>query len=208
VFLSLVDSAQAPFDGDLRQLSLQALCTNRDLVLTMPVGSGRSDLSLDIAAPVVSIRVVAGPSRPYAPLVDGPVAWRAISHLSLNYLSLVDATPQEGATGLRDLLELYAPGTDTAARRQIEGLRSVHAARVVRRLPSPGPIAFGRGIEITLKVDDLAFEGVSAFLLGSVLSHYFARYVSVNAFTETVLRSDGRGEIHRWVPQWGARPTL
>ena len=40
VFLSLVDPAQAPFSGDLRQLSIQALCTNRDLVLQMPVGLG------------------------------------------------------------------------------------------------------------------------------------------------------------------------
>jgi type VI secretion system protein ImpG len=208
VFLGLVDSGQAPFSGDLRQLSIQALCTNRDLVLQMPMNVGKTDLTLDIAAPVVSIRVIAGPSRPYAPLVDGAVAWRAISHLSLNYLSLVDATAQEGAAALRDLLELYAPSTDAAARRQVEGIRSVQVARVVRRLPAAGPIAFGRGLEITVKVDDLAFQGSSAFLLGAVLDQYFGRYVSINSFTETVLRSDSRGEIHRWVPQWGARPTL
>jgi type VI secretion system protein ImpG len=41
-----------------------------------------------------------------------------------------------------------------------------------------------------------------------VLDRYFARYVSINSFTETVLRSETRGEINRWVPQWGARPTL
>jgi len=41
-----------------------------------------------------------------------------------------------------------------------------------------------------------------------VLSHFCARYVSINSFTETALRSLGRGEIHRWVPQWGARQTL
>jgi type VI secretion system protein ImpG len=208
VFLSLVDSAHAPFDRDLRQLSVQALCTNRDLVLLMPVGSAKGDLALDAAAPLAGIRVVAGPSRPFAPLVDGSIAWRAISHLSLNYLSLVDATPQEGAAALRDLLELYAATTDATARRQIEGVRSIQVSRVVRRLPSPGPLAFGRGLAITVQVDDLAFEGSSAFLLGSVLDQYFGRYVSINSFTETVLRSDGRGEINRWMPQWGARPTL
>ena len=53
-----------------------------------------------------------------------------------------------------------------------------------------------------------ATTGASAFLLGSVLERYVARHVSINAFTETVLRSETRGEIHRWVPQWGARPTL
>jgi type VI secretion system protein ImpG len=215
VFLSLVDPAQAPFSGDLRQLSIQTLCTNRDLVLQMPMGVGRTDLSLDLAAPVAGIRVVSGPSRPYAPLADGSVSWRAISHLSLNYLSLVNSSPREGAAALRDLLELYAPGADAAARRQIEGLRSVQVGRVVRRLPMDAGgrsadrrLAFGRGLEITLTVDELAFEGGSAYLLGSVLDRYFARYASINSFTETALRSESRGEINRWVPHWGARPTL
>ena len=96
VFLALVDPAQAPFSGDLRQLSIQALCTNRDLVLQMPIGIGTSDLSLDVAAPLAEHPRVSGPSRPYAPLADGAVSWRAISHLSLNYLSLVQSTPEEG----------------------------------------------------------------------------------------------------------------
>jgi type VI secretion system protein ImpG len=208
VFLSLTDPEQAPFSGDLRQLSLQTLCTNRDLALQMPLGGSRSDFSLDVAAPVASIRALSGPSRPYARLADGAVSWRAISHLSLNYLSLVDTTAQEGATALRDLLDLYAPGPDASAKRQIDGVRSVQVKPIVRRLRQPGPLAFGRGLEITVGVEELAFEGGSAFLLGSVLDRYFARYVSMNSFTETVLRSGSRGEINRWVAQTGARPTL
>jgi type VI secretion system protein ImpG len=213
MFISLVDTLQAPFSGELRQLALKALCTNRDLVLQMPQGvkdaEGRHrDLSLDIAAPVAGIRVVSGPSRPYGPLADGAVAWRGVNHLALNYYSLVNATPEEGATTLRELLRLYAAGPDASLRKQIDGIRSVRVARVVRRLREPGPLAFGRGIEITVGVDDMAFEGGSAMLLGAVLSEYFARHVSINAFTETVLKSEGRGEIHRWVPRCGARPTL
>jgi len=208
VFLALVDPTHAPFSGDLRQLSIRTLCTNRDLVLQMPVGVGKSDLFLDIAAPVAAIRVVSGPSRPYAALADGAVSWRAISHLSLNYLSLVNSTPEQGATALRELLQLYAPTADGSARKQIDGLRSVRVERVVRRLPPPGPLAFGRGLEITLEVDELAFEGAGAYLLAAVLDQYFARYVSINSITETVLRSQSRGEISRWVPHWGARPTL
>jgi type VI secretion system protein ImpG len=208
VFLSLVDPVNAPFAGDLRQLSVQTLCTNRDLVLQMPMGSGKTDLTLEVAAPVTSIRVVAGPSRPYAPLADGAVAWRAINHLSLNYLSLTQSTAEQGAAALRDLLQLYAPDADVSARRQIEGIRSTDVRRVVRRLRGQGPLAFGRGLEIIVLVEELAFEGGSAFLLGAVLDQYFARHVSINSFTETVLRSENRGEINRWVPQWGARPTL
>jgi type VI secretion system protein ImpG len=113
------------------------------------------------------------------------------------------------------MLELYAAGADVSARRQIDGIRSVELAPVVRRLPPPSrgqakasSLAFGRGVEITLEVDELAFEGGSAHLLGSVLDRFFSRYVSMNSFTETVLRSQTRGEINRWLPQWGARPTL
>jgi type VI secretion system protein ImpG len=174
----------------------------------MPLGAGRTDLTLEVAAPVSSVRVVSGPSRPHAPLADGAVAWRAISHLSLNYLSLVQSTAEQGAAALRDLLQLYAPDADVSARRQIEGIRSTQVRRVVRRLRGPGPLAFGRGVEITVLVEELAFEGGSAYLLGAVLDEYFARHVSINSFTETVLRSENRGEINRWVPHWGARPTL
>jgi type VI secretion system protein ImpG len=208
VFLSLVDSEEAPYSANLRQLSMQALCTNRDLPLQMPMGLGESDFSLNVAAPVTSVRVVSGPSRPYSAVADGTIAWRAISHLSLNYLSLVDANGQEGATALRDMLDLYATTTDTSARRQIDGIRSVSVRRVVRRLPARGPIAFGRGLEITVDVDEMAFEGGSAFLLGAVLDRYFARYVSINSVAETVLRSQPRGEVNRWTPNWGTRPTL
>jgi type VI secretion system protein ImpG len=208
VFLSLVDPAQAPFSSDLRQLAVQTLCTNRDLVLRMPMGVGATDFSLDIAAPVTGIRVISGPSRPSSPLADGAVSWRAINHLSLNYLSLVNSTPHEGAAALRNLLELYAPGADASARKQIDGVRSARVQPVVRRLPAPGPVAFGRGLEITVTVDEMAFEGGSAFLVGSVLHHYFARHVTINSFTETVLRSESRGEINRWAPHLGARATL
>jgi type VI secretion system protein ImpG len=120
----------------------------------------------------------------------------------------VNATGREGATALRDLLELYATSADISAKRQIEGIRAVNVGRVVRRVATRGPLAFGRGLEITVEVDELPFEGASAFLLGAVLDQYFARYVSINSMTETVLRSQTRGEINRWTPHWGARPTL
>jgi len=208
VFVSLVDGEQAPFSGDLRQLSVQALCTNRDLVLQMPIGLGSTDFTLDIAAPVTAIRVLGRPSPPYSPVADGVQSWRAISHLSLNYLSMMDVTPATGAAALRDILELYAPRSDVSAKRQIEALRTVRVQPIVRRLPGAGVLSFGRGVEIVIEVDELAYEGASAFLFGAVLQQFLARHVSINSFVEVVLRSVSRGEINRWVPAWGKRPIL
>ena len=37
---------------------------------------------------------------------------------------------------------------------------------------------------------------------------FLARYVSINSFTETVLRSGSRGEVMRWVPRCGQRAIV
>jgi type VI secretion system protein ImpG len=87
-------------------------------------------------------------------------------------------------------------------------LRSVAVKPVVRRHPVPGPIAFSRGLEVRLTVDDLSFEGGSSALLGSVLHQYFSRHVSMNSFVQTVLISLSRGEIMSWAPRLGARAAL
>jgi type VI secretion system protein ImpG len=38
-----------------------------------------------------------------------------------------------------------------------------------------------------------------------VLERFFARYVSLNSFTETVLSSADRGEVMRWPARLGRR---
>lgn len=208
VFLSLVDPSEAPFDSDLRQLSILTTCTNRDLPLAMPLGFGKTDFTLDSAAPLDAIRCIKGPSKPFSPLSDGAMAWQFISHLSLNYLSLVDVNEQEGAATLREMLGLYIASTDAGSRKQVEGVRSVRVRPVVRRLPVKGPITFGRGLEIGLHVEELAFQGGSAFLFGSVMEQFLARHVSLNSFTETVLHSDVRGRVMQWRARCGERQIL
>ncbi|QHF01151.1 type VI secretion system baseplate subunit TssF [Pseudomonas asturiensis] len=205
-FISLVDSQQAPYRHDLRQLGLSALCTNRDLPLFMSVGSGKTDFTLADSAPVSAVRCLAGPSRPRASHAHDNKAWRLISQLSLNYLSLSEQG--QGAAALRELLRLYGDDNDAALQLQIEGLREVSSKPCTRRLPMPGPIVFGRGLEITLEFDENAFRGTGVFLLGAVFERFLARYVSINSFTETVLRTTERGEIMRWKAKPGRRPTL
>ena len=207
-YVSLVDAEEAPYRGDLRQLGLQTLCTNRDLPLSMSVGLSETDFTIESGAPVQSVRCLVGPTRPTPSYAQGDPAWRLVSHLSLNYLSLLDRDEHEGAEALRELLSLYSGLGDAGVRKQIDGVRSVSVEPVVRRLPGAGPICYGRGLNIKLALDEAAFEGTGVFLLGAVLEQFFARYVSINSFTETVLRTPGRGEIMRWPARTGRRPTL
>jgi len=208
VFVALVDAKEAPVRPQLKQLALMALCTNRDLTLHIPIGQRSSDFVLETGAPVEAVRCVAGPTAPRSSFAHGDPTWRLISHLALNYLSLTDDSNGGGASALRELLMLYGDASEPIVRRQIEGIRQVASTSIARRLPVAGPVAFGRGVEVTLTLDESAFEGASAFLLGSVLERFFAKYVSINSFSETVLKSIQRKEIMRWPARLGRRPVL
>ncbi|HYN78265.1 MAG TPA: type VI secretion system baseplate subunit TssF [Lamprocystis sp. (in: g-proteobacteria)] len=207
VFVNLVDAATAPWSADLRQLAVAGLCTNRDLPLHMPVGTGKTDFTLESGAPVRAVRVRGGPTPPRPSHAHGDTAWRLISHLSLNYLSIADTEGGQGAAALRDLLGLYGDLTDADVRKQVEGIRQVSSRPIVRRLPGVRPVTYGRGLEIAVACDEAAFEGTGAFLLGAVLARFFARYCTINTFTETVLKGE-RGELMRWPAILGSRPAL
>jgi type VI secretion system protein ImpG len=207
-FISIVDSAQRAVTSEIRQIDAQALCTNRDLAVQIATGQGRTDFTVEGGAPVESVRCLTGPSYPRQSPGFGATGWKLISHLSLNYLSLVDRAPESGAELLRDLLALYADSNDAAAQRQIEGVRSISYAPVVRRVPMVGPISYGRGLDISLTVDEASFEGAGIVALGSVLERFFARYVSLNSFTQMRLRSSGRGDVKTWPVRVGCRQTL
>lgn len=212
VFLSLVDPREAPYSGRIRQLAVEVVAGNRDLPLLMPVG-GDGDFSLNVSAPITGVRCLRGPTRPRSAVPDGEIAWRLINHLSLNYLTLTDLDDRQGATALRELLTLYADlvdaeATDALSRRQTLGVRRVGVTPRTRRLPVPGPIVFARGLDIRLTVDETAFAGGSAFLLGSVLEQLFGRLASMNTFTELALTSETRGEIKRWPPRMAARQLV
>lgn len=219
VYMMLVDASSRPVRpswGSIVQLGVETLCTNRDLPLHMPVGRGATDFSLDAAAPVRSVRCVAGPTPPresHAVSGGGEMSWRLISHLTLNYQTLMGDSlqpdsSQDSAWALRELLSLYGFLGDPAVRTQVSGVRSVSASPITRRAPTPGPIAFARGLEVVLTLEESAFTGSGVFLLGSVLDRFFARYVSINSFTETVVRTVERGEIIRWPARFGRRQIL
>jgi type VI secretion system protein ImpG len=208
IYISIVDANEAPFKSELRQLGLETLCTNRDLPLQLPIGIGKTDFTIQTGAPVEFILCLSGPTKPRPSNAHKDTAWKLINHLSLNYLSIINNNEKEGASAFRSLLSLYGDNSDLSFRKQIEGALFIQSKPIVRRINTAGPIVFGRGLEITLTVDESAFEGSGVFLLGMVLEQFFAQYVSLNSFTETVLKTSDRGEIMRWPMRLGQRQLI
>lgn len=214
VFLGLVDPQGAPYHDDLRQIAVSALVTQRDLPTLLPgtpngeINDGNLSWAIDGVAAVQAVECLRGPTRPLARTAQGDHGWSLINHLALNHLALAGEDPQRAAAALRSVLRLYGPEQDPAWRRQIEGLVALRTTPVTRRLPHRGPLVFGLGVQVEMEVDDLAFQGTSAFLLGSVLDHYFARQAAINTFTECVLNSTTRGVLARWPARIGAAAEL
>jgi type VI secretion system protein ImpG len=98
--------------------------------------------------------------------------------------------------------------SDPVLRKQVDAVRNVTAEAVMRRVPAPGPISFARGLGITVNLEERGFEGTGVFVLGAVLEQFFARYVGLNGFTETTIRTVERGEVMRWPVRLGRRPMV
>lgn len=209
VFLSLVDRSEAPYPGNLEQLAVRALCTNRDLPMLLQTGGIGADFEMTDGGPVDAIKAISPISHPKAsPAVDGSAAWRLISHLSLNYLSMDDADRGSAAAAVRELLGIYTPKGDRNLAKQLEGIAGMESRPIVRRMADEVLSTAVRGLEVKVTFDESYFEGTGVYLLGAVLEQFFAKYVSLNSFTETVIHGTERGEIARWSPKSGRRRMI
>jgi type VI secretion system protein ImpG len=141
-------------------------------------------------------------------LARGELGWALISQLTLNHLSIAGEDPVKAAAALRSLLMLHGHEADASWRKQVEGIRSVRAQTVTRRLPGNGRLAFGTGVQIDVEVDEMGLQGSSATLLGCVLERFFARHAALNSFTEMRLLSSARGLIMQWPARLGQAPIL
>lgn len=207
VFLSLVDPQAAPFSPGLEQLAVTALCTNRHLPLTMPKGLGDTDFIPEDHMPVKKIRCIVGPSSPRPSFAEGRHAWRAISLLSLNYLSLAENQTDTGILAMRELLRLHALGSSSSLR-MLDGFVSVESRPAITRGPGGGPIVFIRGMDVDLILDEDRFAGAGVFPLASVVEQFLARYVSLNNYTRLTLKTVQRKEVLTWPPRLGKIPIV
>jgi type VI secretion system protein ImpG len=218
MFISLSALGGTDDDAAIAELSVRALCSNRHLTEHLPIGVGGADFRL-IDDFTLDLVCIAGPTPPREPIVTqlrsrretahtGTIAWRLVNMLSTNHLGLVERGAGRNAQALRETLSMFADMNDAVTERRINGIRNVDSRPIVRRIRQRGGVGTARGIEITVTIDEKAFEGTGAFLLGAVLERYFAEYSGFNNFTQTVIRSVERGEIMRWPPRTGLRRPL
>jgi type VI secretion system protein ImpG len=198
----------------LKRIDIVALCTNRDL----PILDDTPTLTLDGGDPIESVRLIGAiraPQRSMAPALPSSaegesradeIAWRVVSQLSLNFLSL--AADGRGADPLHVMLDLYADRGDPGLARHVRSIARVASRPVIERLPIDGPMCFGRGIEVTLDIDQSVLTGHSALLLSALLSKLFARHAGINGFVRTRSRLLQKQEEVSWPIMPGNRHLI
>jgi type VI secretion system protein ImpG len=131
--------------------------------------------------------------------------WRLISHLSLNYLSLVE----EGKGALQEILRLYNYTDSAFLQNQIAGINRIESRRHFALVPTEYGVAPARGTRVQMELDEEQFVGGGAYLFASVLEAFLGLYVSLNSFSQLVATSIQRKEVLReWPPRAGSQMLI
>lgn len=201
VFLSFSDLNLSPRDPGCDVLTVHTTCTNRDLAQRLPMGDADGDFTLETAAPVEKITGMMKPTPTRRPFLGGALQWRLISHLSLNYISLV----QEGEQALQEMLKLYDFDNSPATKQQISGIVRVESGHVTRRIHD----SFCRGVQVTITLDENKFVGAGLYLFSSILERFLGQYVSVNSFSQLMVKTLQQKETLKvWPPRSGNQILL
>lgn len=198
--ISIVDLDFNPTQPQADTLSIDLVCTNRDLPAQMPYGEPGGDLFFEGGGPIKSVSLMRRPSLSTRFSRGHGAHWRLISHLSLNHLSLAD----RGIDALREQLMLYDLPRSAQNQRIIGGLESIgHRVTTARIEGEPFP-SFVRGSEIRLTLNEDHFVGSGVHLFAEIMDRFFGMYVQANSFTQLiVLSARNQRELIRCKPRNG-----
>ena len=204
VYVRLSGPSRGPAPMDIEQLIVHTLCTNRSLPTLL---HSKSKFTLQSPAPVKKINPIIKPTAPRAQPARDATSWNLINALSLNHLSF-SGSDEQNAEWLTRLLTLFIDPADGVHRQMIKAYQNLTVSMTNRRLPGDGPVAYGRGLEVKITADTDKLRGTGPFILASVLERFFMRAVSINSFTQTVLKSSGSNHEARWPVRTGGRHIL
>lgn len=199
--MAFVDADFDPARCEQATVSIELTCTNRDLPSRIPYGQPDGDLSPPIGwAPGSTIKFVRRPTAPRRFTATPALQWRLLSHLTLNFHSLV----QEGLEGFREMLSLYDLVRTPATRRQIEAIVGLDHRPTTAWIRNAHGASLMHGIEVRVTVDEDAFVGCGLLLFARVIERVLGLYVQINSFTELVVLSNQTAkELIRCQPRNG-----
>ncbi len=200
VSLFLVDLSMRTSLPETQVVTAHCTCTNRDILTRLPFGNERGDFEVEGVASIKGAVALRKPTPTLRPPMERNALWRLISHLTLNYLSIVD----EGKDALHEVLRLYNFSDSADLDKQIGGIVSVSSKRHFARIISEGGISFARGTQVQLEFDEDEYAGGGVYLFAAILEQFLGLYASLNSFSQLIVRTrQRRGLMKQWPPRAG-----
>jgi type VI secretion system protein ImpG len=200
MYLTLVDVSGAPMRPEGDTVTVYCTCSNYTLPSRVNFSNEAGDFELEGASPIKKIVAIRKPSATLRPPSERGAHWRLMSHLSLNYLSLVE----EGKEALQSILELYNFSQSRDLQNQIAGINRVESRKRVAYVMSDHGLAATRGVHVDMALDEDQFVGGGVYLFASVVEHFLGNYVSMNSFSQLNATTLQRKEaLREWPPRAG-----
>lgn len=179
-------------------MSIELVCTNRDLPLALRAGDVREPTDSSPAG--VKFRNLLKPTPTISPPLGRSLHWRLISHMALNYVSLTDAEHFKELLRVYDFQSAYDAQRGLAHQRLLDGILKVDSHFAERMMR--GTSARGTEVSVELNEDHFAGEG-DAYLFSTILDRFIALYATINAFTQLTVRFARTGQVYHFAPRWG-----
>lgn len=192
-YVSFIDVDGQTALPEAQTATFRLMCTNRRL----PEGLQLGDVSVpsDSSPAFVKFRNITVPTVSVMPPLGSDLHWRLISHLSLNYVSLVDVEALRGVLELYNFQILRDPRAARANTRRLQGIQALHAepAEALVR----GSVVRGTAITMEALEDHFAGEG-DLFLFATVLNEFLSLHATLNSFTQFSVHGVQSGERNEW----------
>jgi type VI secretion system protein ImpG len=203
VFISPIQTGSQDDPAAVETLSIELSCTNRQLPWQLKAGD--VSVATSTSPNFARFRNIARPLPSVPPPLTGDLHWKLISHMAVNYMSLISVDALRGILSLYHFRARVDRQAEQALKLLLEGIKKVSSAPVTRLIQGC-PV---RGVSMDLECEEDNFGGEGEmFFFGTILNEFLAQYVSLNSFCRLSIKGLKYGEIHTWPMRIGERPLL
>jgi type VI secretion system protein ImpG len=168
-------------------------CSNRRLPEALQVGD--IQVPTESSPAFVKFRNLTVPTASAMPPLGTDLHWRLVSHLSLNYISLVDVEALRGVLELYNFQVMRDPRAARANTRRLQGIHSLSAepAEALVR----GSVVRGTSIVMNALEDHFAGDG-DLYLFSTILNEFLSLHATLNSFTQFSVHGLQGGDLTEW----------
>jgi len=191
------------FKGKWDQLEelvhVKMYCTNRKTIEI--TNETRFHITKGVDIEDGGIECIKQPAAPMQTYNNADLKWRFLSHLAINLSTLLTIDT------LKEILYLYNTTNSETYNQMIEGICKITVNHTTRKHKELN--CFYRGLEVSLWINEDFYVDNSLILFSNVLDFFFGQFVSINSFSQLIVKSypDGK-EIKQWEQRNGYKTLL